>query len=192
MGDKRWYFVRNLILILRNLEDPSILPAIQKLIRYPHRKVREEVFKTLSQLHDLEADRVLLEDLSSQQKELQLHAVQLAEYSRSPEVFQKLLELLGRGSMSIPDLDLKNTIVQTLAKIRNPECLPHLARLLRSTPLFHRQAMNSLKAETIRSLEFYPPAESIRVLKNFLAAEDGDLSQLASQTLKKLQERMIS
>ena len=97
LRDKRWYFVRNLILVLRHLDDPSILPAIKKMRGHRHPRVREEVFRTLSYFQDPDAEQMLLEDLSSQEREVQRSAVQLAEDSRGPEVFHKLLGPLEPG-----------------------------------------------------------------------------------------------
>ena len=188
LRDKRWYFVRNLTLILRHLDDPSILPAIKRILGHPHPRVREEVFRTLSHFRDPDADRMLLADLSSQEKEVQRSAVQLAEDSRSPEVLNKLLELLNRRSVFGADFDLKIEVIRTLAKIGNPESLPHLERLLRSKNFLHRQAMNRLKAEAMISLEFYPTKEATILLERF----SRDRKPWASQTLEKIQLRANS
>lgn len=190
LRDKKWYFLRNLILILRNLDDPAILPEIKKLRGHPHPRVREEVFKTLSHFQDPDAERMLLEDLSSQEKEIQRTAVQLAEDSQSPEVFNKLLELLNRGGIFGANFDLKIEVIRTLAEIGNPKSLPHLERLLRSKNFLHRQAMNRLKAEVIRSLEFYPTKEIGVLLEKFSRVRDNELANLAFQTLKNAQQRI--
>jgi len=187
LRDKRWYFVRNLILILRHLDDPSILPAIKKLRGHRHPRVREEVLKTLSYFQDPDAEQMLLEDLSSQEREVQRTAVQLAEDSRTPEVFHKLLELLNRGGIFGADFDLKMEVIRTLAKIGNPESLPHLERLLRSRNFLHRQAVIRLKAEAIGSLEFYPAKEAIPFLERF--SKNRELANGVSQTLKKIMAR---
>jgi hypothetical protein len=182
LRDKRWYFVRNLTLILGHLDDPSILPAIKKILGHPHPKVREEVFRILSHFRDPAADRIVLADLSCQEKEVQRSAVRLAEDSRSPEVLNKLLELLNRRSVFGADCDLKIHVIRTLAKIGNPESLPHLERLLRRKNFLHRQAMNLLKAEAIISLEFYPSKEAVLFLER--VSRDRRLANLASRTRK--------
>jgi HEAT repeats len=190
LRDKKWYFLRNLVLILRHLDDPSILPEIKKLRGQRHPRVREEVFRTLSHFQDPEAEQMLLEDLSSQEKEVQRSAVQLAEDSQSPEVLNKLLGLLNRRGVFGANFDLKIEVVRTLAEIGNPESLPHLERLLRSKKFLHRRAMNRLKGEVIRSLEFYPPQEAVILLEKFSRIRDKELADLASQTLKNIKMRI--
>jgi hypothetical protein len=190
LRDKRWYFIRNLILILRHLEDPSILPAIKKFRGQRHPRVREEVFRTLAHFQDPDAERMLLKDLSSQEKEIQRTAVQLAKDSQSPGVFNKLLELLTRGGGFGANIDIKIEVIRTLAKIGNPESLPPLERLLRSRNFLNRRAMNRLKAEVIRSLEFYPRKEIGILLEKFSKVRDNELANLAFQTLKNAQQRI--
>lgn len=187
LRDKRWYFVRNLIVVLRHLDDPSILPAIKKMRGHRHPRVREEVFRTLSYFQDPDAEQMLLEDLSSQEREVRRNAVQLAEDGRGPEVFLSLLELLNRGGIFGSDFDLKIEVIRTLAQIGNPESLPHLERLLRSRNFLHRQTMNRLKAEVIGSLEFYPAKEAIPFLEKF--SGDRELADGISQVLKKIMAR---
>jgi hypothetical protein len=133
---------------------------------------------------------MLLKDLSSQEKEIQRTAVQLAKDSQSPGVFNKLLELLTRGGGFGANIDIKIEVIRTLAKIGNPESLPPLERLLRSRNFLNRRAMNRLKAEVIRSLEFYPRKEIGILLEKFSKVRDNELANLAFQTLKNAQQRI--
>jgi hypothetical protein len=190
LRDKRWYFVRNLVLILRNLNDPWVLPPIRKLMEHPHPRVREEAFKTLLHFQDPDAHQLLLKDLSGKDKEAQLTAIGLAENSQSSEVAQKLIELLNKGNVLRSEMDLKKRIIQTLGRIGNPAILPHLEGLLKANHLLHRNALSQLKAEIIRSLEYYPGQESVTIAENLSRGRDEDLANLAIQTLKNMRARV--
>jgi len=190
LRDKRWYFVRNLVLILRNLNDPWILPPIRRLLEHPHPKVREEVFKTLLHFKDPDAHQILLKDLSGKDKEAQLIAIGLAENSQSGEVVNKLVELLNKRNILRSEIDLKKRIIQTLGRIGYPGILPHLEGLLQSNNLLHRNALNQLKAEILRSLEYYPGKEPITMVENLSRGRDEELAYLALQTLKNMQPRI--
>ncbi len=163
--DKRWYFIRNLIVILRSSGDLALLPLIRNLRRHEHPRVREEVLKTLFFFKDPEAERFLLDDLQSTDLENRRNAVQIAEMSRSPIAFRRLLEILDNSPLSGADGELKLTAVRTLGKIGNPDAFPHLERALRAKSFFNPQALSALKGEILRSLEFYPPRETRLFLK---------------------------
>ena len=98
--DKRWYFIRNLIVILRSSGDPTVLPLIRNLRNHEHPRVREEVLKTLFFFKDPEAERFLLDDLHSLDLENRRNAVQIAEMSQNPSAFRRLLEILENSPMS--------------------------------------------------------------------------------------------
>jgi len=190
LRDKRWYFVRNLVLILRNLNDPWILPPIRRLLGHPHPKVHEEVFKTLLHFKNPEAHRMLLEDLSGKDKEARLIAVGLAENCQSVEVINRLIELLNKGNILRSEIDLKKKIIQTLGRMRDPSILPHLERMFRSKSLLHRNALNQLKAEIIRSFEYYPGKEPVSIIEKLSRGGNQEVAHLAFQTLPNMQQRI--
>ena len=190
LRDKRWYFVRNLVLILRNLNDPWILPPIRRLLGHPHPKVHEEAFKTLLHFRDPEAHQMLLDDLSGKDKEAQLTAIGLAENCQSVEVANRLIELLNKGNMFRSEFDLKKKIIQTLGRIGNPSILPHLERIFQSNSLLHRNALNQLKGEIIRSLEYYPGKEPVLIVEKLSREGSQETAYLASQTLQNMRRRI--
>jgi hypothetical protein len=187
LGDKRWYFVRNLVVILRELDDPSVLKYVRRLCNDPHPKIRQEVIRTFQHFRHPDADRFLIQDMNSSDREFQFNAIQLAEKSRSPEVFKRLLALLNRRGFTNPDFEIKIAAVRTLAQIKNTEALPALMRISRSKNLFRPQANARLKAEIISSLGNYP-ADSVKPLLEKLSGSGrNELARLARETLKNVQ-----
>ena len=191
LNDQRWYFVRNLILVLRGLEDSSVLPSIRNLRHHEHPRVREEVLKALLHFHDPDADRVLVEELGSLDPDIRRNAIQLAEMSKGPMVFQRLLELLQRSAWNGSEVEIKQLGVRCLAKIGNPAAFPHLERTLHLKSFFHGQVLNRLKGEIIKSLEFYPLKESMGFLENLLQGKEKQFTPLVSQTMEKIRQRSL-
>jgi len=187
--DKRWYFIRNLIVILRSSGDPTVLPLIRNLRKHEHPRVREEVLKTLFFFKDPEAERFLLDDLQSPDLENRRNAVQIAEMSQNLSAFHRLLEILENSPMSGAEGELKQLAVRTLGKIGNPAAFPHLEKLLGAKSFFNAQALSTLKGEILRSLEFYPPRETKIFLKRVLSGREKQFAPLASQVMEKIRQR---
>jgi HEAT repeat protein len=112
LQDRRWYLVRNLILALRNLGDPSVLPAIRNLRNHEHPRVREEVLKALLHFQDPDPDSHLIKDLVSFDPETHRNAIQLAEMSKDPLVVQGRLDLLQRSPSNGSGIEIKESIVR--------------------------------------------------------------------------------
>ncbi|HET6421121.1 MAG TPA: HEAT repeat domain-containing protein [Geobacteraceae bacterium] len=185
--DKRWYFLRNLVIILRELDDPSVLRHVRRLCNSPHPKVRQEVIRTFQHFRHPEADNFLILDMNSSDRELRLNAIQLAEKSRSPEVFKKLLSLLNRRGLSQADLETKVAVIRTLAQIRNPEALPALVRIMRSRSFLRPHAHARLKVEIIGSLNNYPTDRVRPLLEKLSESARNELAGLARETLKNVE-----
>ncbi len=190
--DKRWYFIRNLIVILRSSGDPTVLPLIRNLRKHEHPRVREEVLKTLFFFKDPEAERFLLDDLQSPDLENRRNAVQIAEMSQNLSAFHRLLEILENSPMSGAEGELKQLAVRTLGKIGNPAAFPHLEKLLGAKSFFNAQALSTLKGEILRSLEFYPPRETKIFLKRVLSGREKQFAPLASQVMEKIRQRSLA
>jgi HEAT repeat protein len=188
LGDDRWYFVRNLVVILRRLDDRGVLRHISRFISHPHPRVRQEVLRTFLFYQDPEADRLLLKDLKSSSREQRLGAAQLSEFSRSPEVFSSLLEILERGGIADFEFELKRAVVRTLAEIGNPEALAALASVLRGKSLLHPVLHGRLKSEIITSLGRYPAATAAPLLGEIAQSDQGDLAWQAAEILRSLQK----
>ena len=69
LQDKRWYVVRNLLILLRSLNDPSVLKPIGHLFTHPHPQVQLEVMKTYLHFGDPRATRYLLKELGAARSE---------------------------------------------------------------------------------------------------------------------------
>ena len=192
LQDKRWYFVRNLILALRNLGDPSVLPAIRNLRNHEHPRVREEVLKALLHFQDPDADSHLIKDLVSFDPETRRNAIQLAEMSKDPLVFQGLLDLLQRSPSNAAGIEIKESIVRSLSKIGNPMAFPHLEKALQRKSFLNGRALNRLKGEIIKSLEFYPPKESLGFLENLRSRKEKQIAPLVLQMMERIRQRSLS
>jgi HEAT repeat protein len=184
LTDRRWFVVRNLIIVLRNLNDQSVVNHILSLAEHLHTRVRQEVVKTLQHFNDPEADRLLLHAMDHSDKELRLSAVQLAENSRSPDVFNRLLGFLKKRAMTSSDFELKIAVIRTLAKMKNIDAIPELMRLMRGKNFLHPILFNCLKEEVVRSLGYYPPEKITTILEQIAQSHKGVLQKAAQDTLR--------
>lgn len=189
LRDPRWFFVRNLLIILRSLDDPSVVRHIKPLLSHPHPKVHQEALKTLLHFRDPGADRLLLSDLENHDDDRLLVAVQLAEYSRNPAVKAKLLALVKKGGVSSPQLEIKLAAIRSLAEFGNGDVLPELERILCSRNFFFVAAHNRLKMEILRSIDRYPYQLVKPILETVALSGVEELARTAADQLKVLRGR---
>lgn len=183
LGDSRWYFVRNLVLILRRIEDPSVLDSLEKVVFYPHARVQTEVMRTFHDFCDPRGDRRLLAELESGDPARRGRAIQAARWSFTPDVFSRLTKMLGSG-FSEEEYPEKSMLVRTLAEIGTPATIAGLAGLLEMRSLFHRAPLRRLKSEAVEALGRYPSEPGRELLQKLLTGK-GEMAQLAGQSLRR-------
>lgn len=186
LKDDRWFYVRNLVTILRGLNDPAAIRPLRHLLAHPHPRVRQETLRTLVHFNDPEGERMLLQELGSGKRETLLTAIQLSDRSRSPQVRERLMGLLNKGGITSADLDVRCAVVRALAEGGDTAVLPDLARLLRSRSILRSTSLVRLKAEIVRSLARYPATDALPLLHEAAASKVPEVERAARETLRSL------
>jgi len=166
LKDNRWFFVRNLIILLKNLNDPTVLPSLHSLLDHPHPRVRLELMQTLIKFNDPIAERIILQEMDSPDTGRCLKAIALAGMTHNRLVSQKLLEFLKQRGLGKTILPIKKASVHALGEIGDPSVLPALQDILKTRTFFRRHAASNLKLEIIKSLQKYPAGEASLILKS--------------------------
>jgi hypothetical protein len=181
LHDRRWFFVRNLVVLLRGMEDPSVLKALGRLVGYANATVQFEVMRTFIHFNDPRADRYLIKELDSKDPGVLLQAARLAANSSSPEVATKLSGVLNRKLLNETDENVKSTAIKALAEMARPEALPGLRQFLHSRSLLQSFQSNSLKIEAVKTLVRYDSPDAVGLAEEVYRKASGELARAAGQ-----------
>lgn len=187
LHDRRWYLVRNLVVLLRDSGDPQVLKPLAQLVGHAHPKVRFEVTKTFLHFGDQRAERYLIRELSSGDLERQLHGVLLARNTQAKDITAKLCELLNEP-LNDKRIDLKTRVIQTLAQNPSVEAGLGLAAFLQGKSLRHPFLHRQLREEILQAIKRHRPAWGIAVLQKVAAANSSGTAREAGELLRALQE----
>jgi hypothetical protein len=187
LGDKRWYFVRNMVTILRAVGDPASTRELRRMAGHPHIKVRREVIQALMQFRDPMAETLLLQDMKGQNEERKLSAIAQAGSSSSAEIREALLSILHKKGFSDAEMEMKKLAIRSLAGMGDPQSLPGLKAFLHSISLLNAKKLATLKLEIVKNMHFFPKPGALNILNEFVTARDNELSLAARESMKKLQ-----
>lgn len=183
LSDDRWFVLRNLIIILRAHSDVSIIPMIRPLTKHSNVRVRQEALSTLVMLHDAAAEKQVLRDLDSEDREIQFAAISLAEKSRLPDIHKKLVAMLNKGGLTQIEYETKSAVVKALGEIHRGEALPEFAKILGSSSLFNGKILSRLKVDIIKALELFPSQTVAPLLERLCSGKD-EVARQAQETLR--------
>lgn len=184
LGDSRWFYVRNLLLLLGNFPDEETRKQVRRFTSHTHPKVRTEAIRTALLLRDPGAERILFQELASGDRERKLAAVMAAAASRSVTVVHQILGIITTHTTVSYDLELKSAAAQTLAAIGSPQILPELELFLCSRNLFHPIKHLQLKLDVVSSLRRYSVHEAAAILRRLAAGNNRKIAQAAVEALR--------
>ena len=190
LQDRRWFFVRNLVVLLRAMNDPTVLLPLGRLVGYANANVQFEVMRTFLHFKDPRADRYLLKELDSNDPGILLNIARLAANSRSPEVARKLSGVLNRKLLKETDENVKSAVIKSLAEMALPEALPGLSQFLHSRNLFQSMQANSLKVEAVQTLGRYSDPAAAILAEEVYRKYSGDLARAAGQVCLQLKGKL--
>ncbi len=149
-------FTRNLIILLRSIDARKTAGVLRQFLSYENADLKQEALETLLHFKDKQAHKALKEMIRSGRKNAFLQAVDLAGKYKVAPLAPDLAEKLKRYIFFKSDIRKNQAIIEALAKIGDPEVLPHLEELARSTWPLHIREINRMKLVLFESLRGYP------------------------------------
>ena len=130
-----WFYIRNLVLLLGRLGDPSHLELLESVFTNEDLRVQRETVFAIQAINPAATGKILLRNLYTVGPEnmgLLISVIGLLKYA---DAVPKLLSMLESGSSAIPKKE-KNTVMvkicESLGKIGHPDAVDPLKTLSRS------------------------------------------------------------
>jgi HEAT repeat protein len=131
LSDDRWYVVRNMIVLLRTVNDRTSLPEIRRIAHHRDLRVRLEAIKTLLTLEQ-NVPRALLDNaINDPDPKLAEIAIGLVGNYGIREGVEPLLHILGGRDVFGLRKPLRIRALKALGELAEPTALPKLDRFLR-------------------------------------------------------------
>ncbi len=185
LGDERWYLVRNLLSIIGKNVDQQSMKRIQKLTTHEHPKVRIEAINCLFFCNPATANRLLHNELQSDDPEALLAAVAIADRSQSLEILAILHKNLASEPADATDLEIKRQTVQTLTKISHRDSLPIFRRILSKQGLLPSKRRKQLQVDIINHLALFSDPAAAKLLQELTTGKHKRLALTALELRNK-------
>lgn len=176
LRDDRWYVVRNMILLLRTVNDRTSLPEIRKLSQHPDLRVRLEAIKSLLAF-DPSVPRALLEDaINDRDPKLAETAIALVGNYGIKEAVDPLLQILAKRDWFGSRRSLRILAIKALGELAEPRALPAMQQFFTASvlPWPHR----SERQAAFESLAAYPREARAPFVERGLKSRDPQVREI--------------
>ncbi|HEY0592322.1 MAG TPA: HEAT repeat domain-containing protein [Thermoanaerobaculia bacterium] len=183
LRDERWYVVRNMIALLRVLEDRSSLPELRRLAKHEDLRVRLEAIKTLYALDGNVPKGVLDDMFKDPDPMLAQGAVALVGAYKIKEGVDPLLRMLSSYDLLGGARKIRIKAIRALGEIGDPRALPAMDGYFRTSwwPWPAREE----RLAAWESLAHYPTRARSELVEKGLKSGDGEVRAICAKLIKR-------
>jgi hypothetical protein len=134
LADPRWYVVRNMVLLLRRVQDRSAMSEIRRCADHPDLRVRLEAIRALFTFDSKVPRDLLARIIHHPDPRLAEAAVLLSGQHGITQATDLLVEILLRWDLLGRRRSLRLKALRALADLADPAVLPRIARFFREWP----------------------------------------------------------
>jgi HEAT repeat protein len=179
LNDSRWYVMRNMIVLLRTVNDRTTLPEIRNLARHHDLRVRIEAIKSLFAL-DTNVPQALLDDLiNDRDPKVAEMAIALIGNAGIKEGVRPLLQVLNGNDFFGSHRSLRLKAIRALGELADPAALPQLQRFF-SDSILPWPAKEERRAAW-ESLSGYPSDRRADLVQKGLRSRDSQVREICQR-----------
>ena len=135
LADSRWYVVRNMVLLLRRVQDRSAMNEILRCADHPDLRVRLEAIRALFAFDSKVPRDLLARTINHPDPRLAEAAVLLSGQHGITQATDLLVEILLRWDVFGRHRSIRLKALRALADLGDPAVLPRLGRFFREWPI---------------------------------------------------------
>ena len=182
LSDSRWYVVRNMILLLRRMNDRNSLQEIRRCAHHPDLRVRLEAIKTLIALEPGTSGPLLKQVIHARDPKLAETAIALVGNYGIKEGVDPLLDILGGSDVFGRRRPLRLKAIRALGELAEPRALPHLQRFFRDSLL--PWPSKEERRAAFESLAAYPAEARAELVEKGLGSRDPQVREICQRLTK--------
>jgi len=182
LSDSRWYVVRNMILLLRRMNDRNSLQEIRRCAHHPDLRVRLEAIKTLIALEPGTSGPLLKQAIHARDPKLAETAIALVGNYGIREGVDPLLDILGGSDVFGRRRPLRLKAIRALGELAEPRALPHLQRFFRDSLL--PWPSKEERRAAFESLAAYPAEARAELVEKGLGSRDPQVREICQRLTK--------
>ncbi|MDH3974771.1 MAG: HEAT repeat domain-containing protein [Deltaproteobacteria bacterium] len=184
LKDERWYLVRNAVLILRLIGDPTALNHIRNLISHKDPRIRKEVLFYLQTISGEAAYENMLRFLLDKMSSLRVRALRTLVKAKYTKGTKQILKIIEAESFEGKELPEKKVFFEALGSLGSEEIIPFLREILMKKFWFNKSKEREDVICAASALRQLGSPKAIETLNEALSAKKGEVKEIVEQTLR--------
>ena len=187
LQDPRWYVVRNIIYILRNIGDKKAVEYLLNTARHNDERVRKEAIKALGELKSPLALQTLRDCLNDAELSIRKSAARALGLIGSESAKRLILEKVSAKDFAARGFDEKKDFFEVLANWNDAEIVEFMTKILKKRALFRRAKLDEERACAAYCLGLVGNKDSLPALYKLTEVKNKLLREYVSVAIKKIE-----
>lgn len=184
LKDKRWYLVRNAVLILRLLEEPIAVKKVAGLTSHSDPRVRKEVLLYLQSVADEASMEAIIKFLSDENSSLRKRALKLLVSLRYKNAFKTISLIIKSEVFEERELIERKIFIEALSELGREEAIPILTEMLATKYWLNKPREKEITNLAIAGVRRLNPATALKVLSDAKDSKKGEIADLIELAIK--------
>jgi HEAT repeat protein len=144
LDDQQWYYLRNMLRILKDIQAEEALPYLEIMIAWPEFRLKLEIIKTLEGMRAEDAGKLLEKLSGDRDPEIKKAAIIAMGLTGHPDMIPRLLSVFRR------EPDRRVTAIASLGRIGGPLARDRLIDMFEDDEFFVNLNLSKRETEQVR------------------------------------------
>jgi HEAT repeat protein len=189
ISDERWYLVRNAVMILGMIKDPSAIRCIEESIRHPDVRVRKEALRALESIGSEDVEKPLMIVLNDGDPQIRISALKILRRFGNKKLFELMKEKVLADDLKERPYTEKKEIFEALAETGGENAFPILSEFFRKKGFLRKTETSELRACAAYGLGILGTKESVELLQKGVSEKEGFVSDACKKVLAKVKTK---
>ncbi len=188
LNDRRWYVVRNIIYILRQIGDRSAVEFLLRAVRHSDKRVKKEAIRALGEMGDVTAVQTLKDCLDDEDEGVRMATVRAIGYLQTPVSRKILLEQINNKQFKEKSFTEKKEFFEAISRYRDTEVINTLFKILKKRAFFKRAKNEEMKAAAAYALGLMKEKSAVDLLEKLKSSKNRLLRENVQIALKRIRD----
>jgi HEAT repeat protein len=188
LADSRWYVVRNMVLLLGVIGDPSAIMFLEKTLDHDDERVRSETVRSLSHVGGPRAAYLITSALNDPSSLVRTVAARTLTSLSGPDAVVHLLRQVGTRDFGSRSETERDAVFESLGRLGDDRAVPALDALWATRSLFRNRTL-SVRLQALRTLKNIGTPKARESLARAVGSGDETIRRQAKHCLLETEHR---
>ena len=182
--DKRWFVVRNTVMILARIGDKKALGYLKEALRHPERRVRLELVNGISNNELPEALALLTQAVADDDSEIRQIAIHAILTRRGRPAFEAITAIINDDIFLNLEQNHQQALLNAFSRLGGDQAIGFLTELIQQRSLIPSHSIAFFRQAAFQALAHNRSEKAEKTLKKYSSTWRPEIRRLANHALK--------